>query len=59
MTTPRYQTDAQACSCLGYWYRRDCKLYRAYREAMVLVETQNAVNVTWDADGPRMRVLRT
>ena len=50
MTTPKYRTDAQACSCLGFWYRRTCKHYRAYREAVGLVEAQNAVNVTWDTD---------
>ena len=48
MTTPRYRTDAQACSCPGFWFRRTCKHYRAYREAVALVMAQNAVNVTWD-----------
>ena len=48
MTTPKYRTDSQACSCPGYWYRRTCKHYRAYREAVALVLAQNAVNVTWD-----------
>ena len=37
-----------ACSCPGYWYRRTCKHYRAYRDAVVLVEAQNAVNLAWD-----------
>ena len=37
-----------ACSCPGYWYRRTCKHYRAYREAVALVLAQDAVNVTWD-----------
>ena len=46
MTTPRYRTDARACSCPGFWYRRTCKHYRAYREAVALVEAQNAANVT-------------
>ena len=44
--TPKYRTDSLACSCPGYWFRRTCKHYRAYREAMALVEAQNAVNVT-------------
>ena len=47
MTAPKYRTDSQACSCPGFWYRRTCKHYRAYREAMTLVEAQDAVNVTW------------
>ena len=59
VTTPKYRTDAQACSCPGFWYRRTCRHYRAYRDAVSLVEAQDAVNVTWDADGPRMRVLWT
>ena len=25
MTTPKYLTTTQACSCLGFWYRRTCK----------------------------------
>ena len=25
MIAPKYRTDAQACSCPGYWYRRGCK----------------------------------
>ena len=51
MTTPRapkYRTTTQACSCLGYWYRRTCKHYRAYRDAVALLVAQDAVNVTWD-----------
>ena len=59
MTTPKYRTDTRACSCPGYWFRRTCKHISAYREARALLEAQDAVNVTWDADGPRMRVLRT
>ena len=47
MTTPKYRTDANACSCLGYWYRRTCRHIIAYREAVALVEAQDAVNVTW------------
>ena len=46
--TPKYRTDAQACSCLGFWFRRTCKHYRAYREAMALVVAQDAVNLAWD-----------
>ena len=55
--TPKYRTDFRACSCLGYWYRKDCKHYRAYRDAVDLVEAQNAVNLAWDTRigfyGPR------
>ena len=47
MTTPKYRTDAQACSCPGFWYRRRCKHYRAYREAVALVVAQDAVNTAW------------
>ena len=47
MTTPKYRTDAQACSCPGFWYRRTCKHYRAYRDAVSLVEAQDAVNTAW------------
>ena len=52
MTTPRapkYRTDAQACSCPGYWYRRDCKHVIAYRDAVALVLAQDAANVAWDS----------
>ena len=48
MTTPRYRTDALACSCPGFWYRRSCKHFRAYGEAVALVLAQDAVNLTWD-----------
>jgi hypothetical protein len=41
---PKYRTDARACSCPGYWWRRDCKHVRAYREAVALVLAQDAVN---------------
>ena len=47
MTTPRapkYLTTTQACSCPGFWYRRTCKHYRAYGEAVALVLAQDAVN---------------
>ena len=46
-----YRTDTRACSCLGFWYRRTCKHYRAYREAVALVVAQNAVNLAWDTRG--------
>ena len=45
MIAPKYRTDLTACSCPGFWYRRSCKHYRAYREAVSLLETQNAVNL--------------
>ena len=45
---PKYRTDTQACSCPGYWYRRTCKHYRAYCEAVSLVQAQDAANVTWE-----------
>ena len=44
MTTPKYRTDAQACSCPGFWYRRRCRHIIAYREAVALVLAQDAVN---------------
>ena len=47
MDTPKYRTDAQACSCPGYWYRRTCRHYRAYRDAVLLVQAQDAVNREW------------
>ena len=40
-----------ACSCKGFWYRRTCKHYRAYAEAVALVLAQNAVNLAWDTRG--------
>ena len=48
MTTPKYRTDARACSCPGFWFRKTCRHYRAYRDAVALVVAQDAVNVTWD-----------
>ena len=51
MTTPRYRTDARACSCPGFWYRRTCKHFRAYREAVSLVTAQNAANLAWARQG--------
>ena len=47
MIAPKYRTDARACSCLGFWYRRSCKHIRAYREAVALVLAQDAVNKAW------------
>ena len=47
MTTPRYRTDAMACSCPGFWFRRTCKHIIAYRDAVALVVAQDEVNV-WD-----------
>ena len=48
MIAPKYRTDLKACSCPGYWYRRTCNHFRAYRESVSLVVAQDAVNVTWD-----------
>ena len=48
MTTPKYRTTTQACSCPGFWYRRTCRHIIAYREAVSLVEAQEAVNLAWD-----------
>ena len=48
MIAPKYRTDLKACSCPGYWYRRSCRHYRAYAEAVVLVVSQDAVNTAWD-----------
>ena len=45
VTTPKYRTDTRACSCLGYWRRRSCNHFRAYREAVALVLAQDAVNM--------------
>ena len=45
VTTPKYRTDLTACSCLGYWWRRTCRHIIAYREAVAMVEAQNAVNL--------------
>ena len=43
----KYRTDARACSCLGFWYRRRCRHIIAYREAVALVQAQDAVNLAW------------
>ena len=51
MTTPtarKYRTTTRACSCPGFWYRKTCRHYRAYREAVALVLAQEAVNASWD-----------
>ena len=47
MAAPKYRTDAQACSCPGFWYRKTCRHYRAYRDAVSLVEAQDAANTAW------------
>ena len=47
MIAPKYRTDAQACSCPGYWYRRTCRHYRAYRDAVSLVQAQDVFNQAW------------
>ena len=47
-TAPKYRTTTQACSCSGFWYRRTCKHFRAYRDAVALVLAQNAINASWD-----------
>ena len=46
--TPKYRTDARACSCPGFWYRRRCRHIIAYREAVALVQAQDVFNLTWD-----------
>ena len=35
-------------SCPGFWFRRSCRHFIAYREARALVAAQDAVNVAWD-----------
>ena len=54
-TAPKYHTDSQACSCPGYWYRRTCKHYRAYAEAVALVEAQNSANLAWEGGNGAVR----
>ena len=56
MTTPRYRTDARACSCPGYWWRRDCKHVRAYREAVALVLAQDAEHGLGTREGAGTRL---
>ena len=46
-TAPKYRTTTQACSCPGFWYRRRCRHIIAYREAVALVQAQDAVNLAW------------
>ena len=36
--------DQGLCSCPGYWYRRTCKHYRTYGEAVALVVAQDDYN---------------
>ena len=48
MIAPRYRTDAMACSCKGFWFRRSCRHWTAYCEAVSLVLAQDAVNLAWD-----------
>ena len=48
VTTPKYRTDARGCSCTGFWYKRTCRHIIAYREAVALVQAQDAVNMAWD-----------
>ena len=52
-----YRTDAQACSCPGYWYRKTCRHWRAYREAVALLEAQDAVNASWDTGQSTMGAM--
>ena len=44
-TAPKYRTTTQACSCLGFWYRRSCRHIIAYREAVALVLAQDGFNL--------------
>ena len=46
--TPKYRTDLKACSCPGFWWRKTCRHWRAYCDAVALVLAQNEANVTWD-----------
>ena len=41
------RTDLKSCSCTGYWYRRTCRHIIAYREAVALVQAQDAVNLAF------------
>ena len=43
MDAPKYRADARACPCPGYWCRRTCKHYLAYREAVALAATKSYV----------------
>ena len=42
-----HQLSLKACSCSGYWYGRTCRHIIAYREAVALVQAQDAVNQAW------------
>ena len=46
-TAPKYRTTTRACSCPGFWFRKTCRHYRAYRDAVALVVAQDAVNAAW------------
>ena len=48
MTVTKYRTDLKACSCPGFWYRRRYRHIIAYRDAVALVQAQDAVNLAWD-----------
>ena len=54
MIAPKYRTDSQACSCPRYWYRRTCRHYRAYAEAVALVLAQDAVNLAFPSIGDNL-----
>ena len=45
------RTDLKTCSCSGFWYKRTCRHIIAYREAVALVQAQDAVNMAWDTGG--------
>ena len=48
-TAPKYRTTARACSCPGFWYRKTCRHYRAYRDAVALVVAQDrGEHWAWD-----------
>ena len=42
-----------ACSCPGYWYRKTCRHWRAYREAQALVAAQDAFNRAYSPIGTK------
>ena len=39
----------KACSCPGFWYRKTCRHYRAYRDAVSLVLAQDVFNQAWSS----------
>ena len=43
-----------ACSCPGYWWRRTCRHYRAYRDAVALVLAQDVFNQTYSPIGVKL-----